>query len=45
MSHDRHLVIAASKIGTARGFIALALGSALCGSTAPSPLYGIYQAR
>jgi MFS family permease len=35
----------ASPIRTARAFLALALGSALFGSTAPSPLYGIYQSR
>lgn len=35
----------ASTITTARAFLALALGSALFGSTAPSPLYGIYQSR
>lgn len=35
----------ASTITTARAFLALALGSALFGSTAPSPLYGVYQSR
>ncbi|WP_238446587.1 MFS transporter [Azohydromonas australica] len=34
-----------SSIGTARAFLALALGSALFGSMAPSPLYGVYQSR
>jgi MFS family permease len=32
-------------IGKSRALLALALGSALFGSTAPSPLYGLYQSR
>ncbi|WP_156902223.1 hypothetical protein [Azohydromonas australica] len=35
----------ASTIRTARACLALALGSALFGSTAPSPLYVLYQSR
>lgn len=35
----------ASSTGTAQALLALALGSALFGSTAPSPLYGLYQSR
>ncbi len=41
----KHFLNVASTIGTARACLALALGSALFGSTAPSPLYGLYQSR